>query len=484
MALTTDRKDITPKDTWVLYEPTDVCRIKNITTTPIEYAFEADSPISVTLMPEEYIPSDINQPVYFKASKIGATIGITLGIATDNSSASILGSVALANEYGDTATITAFGDLRVAVPKKQITLKFNKPLSTDKITTVGTPTSMFNGTILRLQDGDSVQTKDVVVYEAGDAVEVDFTAEWSELGASGDQALIGLYDIYDGIYLGRKDGDFIVGYRNIHAESGEGVTTTAPDVVAVILEGDIALDKLYRFKIQYGYLGVANILVTYKPFGQKTPYKKLHMFETDGALSQRTHIGNPTLPMRTEVSGATAGELFSGSWSAITYSASESSIQSDPFEIGIERVVSVDDGEQLPIAAYRSKTVYNGFPNKTRSLLLSMLAATNSEGWYVIETYLNPIGVVSGGTWQEAGESVIEYNDGVSFAPDISDKPVLSIQLQVESAGKGIGESSRALKDRHIRSNPGDVFVVTKRCITQGGGDDDTILTIEYKDEF
>ena len=489
MALDIDTLDISPIDTWIEYIPTANCKIRNTTTNRIEYAYTNNPTKINSLRENEYVPVEVNQPIYFRSKKDNSTIAITLGVLAQSfssSSANVPGSVVLGDEYGNQATITPFGALHTATPKKQIAMKFAKKLNPEEMTIVGNPIAQFNGTMLRVQNGDSVETKRALVYEAGDTILIDFTAEFSSFGQAGDASSIGWYDEHSGILLVAEAGILKVKYRNVFANAGTAPAGTAPDIEFAINEPLLVINKLYRFNIMLAFLGVGNIAVTFKPEGKNVPYKELAVFETDGALSQRTHIGNPTVPIRAEVSGATAGDIYSGSWSASTFSEEADSIQNLPEEVRIERIVGVNSGQRLAVAAYRNKTVLAGFPNKTRSKLKSIIASTKSEGWYVIELWINPIGAIVGSSWSEVNGdySVLEYNDTVSFVPDVNDKAKVTIDLLVQTSGQGTGETSTSVKERYLRLIPGDIAVITKRCIKEGGGSDNTAVTIIHTNEF
>ena len=163
------------------------------------------------------------------------------------------------------------------------------------------------------------------------------------------------------------------------------------------------------------------------------------------------HIGSPTVPMRAEStpSGTRIGlfddysgiyiqlsnqtTLYSGSWSAKTYS-SGNTIQAKPIFVKGKRVVAVDQNEELALVAFRSADTLNGFPNNIISALLQASFSTGSVGTYNINFYKNPIGAISGGTWEtiRLGISPLELNTAIVFTPDIADKPIYSESLLTE----------------------------------------------------
>ena len=476
---------------WLLYDATGKnAIISNRTTTVINYAFEDNPTEWFSLSDDKPIKDVVNQPIYFKVfdkrelARLDILTGIPLSTFSP-ASEKIPGSVVLADANGNQATITPFGKLAVTIEKKEIGIKFNKPLNPQEVTTEGTPIAMFNGTVLRVQTGDTIRTNKAIVYEAGDGIKIDFTAEFSSFGAVGDISEIGWIDDYQGVAIKATDGKLKVFYRNIFADCGIGTVGTAPDVEFEIDEPLIDINKMYRFQIILGHLGIGNIAVSFKPFGSKEPYKILHVFETDGALTQRTHVGNPSIEIRAKVVGATAGTIYSGSWSGATYSSGDS-IQNLPEEVRIEKIVSVNAGQMLPIAAFRNKNMFAGFPNKTRSRLEEIIVTTNSEGWYVIELWTFSQGVISGGTWIPVNNmtSVLEYNEGISFVPLPGEKALVTIDVLVPSQGTGVGETSKSIKDRRLNLDPDVETVITKRCITQGGGNDDTALKILHTNLF
>lgn len=91
-----------------------------------------------------------------------------------------------------------------------------------------------------------------------------------------------MYWEYDGT-------DFIVAYRNKEF--------TATDTKIVLDVSAYDLTKIHRFRLRFGYLGVGDIPLEIKPDNSSREWETLYVFKTDGALSERTHIGTPTLPI-------------------------------------------------------------------------------------------------------------------------------------------------------------------------------------------
>ena len=389
----------------------------------------------------------------------------------------------ITDSLGNEVEVGLFGSLKVAQSNVQVSMVFNKPLNTSRevIISANGVESQVNRSLLRVGNfiGSSfLETKEVVRYKTAQTVENYFTASWSRPGTAGEVAIIGGYDIQDGMFLGYVGSNFVVGYRNKWHDG----TGTAADTTQIVDTSVYDLTKIHRFRIRYGYLGVGNV-----NFEIHDGFKwvLLHTFRTDGSLFERTHTGTAMLPMRCDVTD-TVGDfyLLSGSWNGQTYGLDEGQ-QEEPFFTQGTRIVAVDAGQELPVVAFRSLTTFGGYPNKARSRLISAEFATGSEGLYRINMYAYPAGTVLTGVFNDVytNESVLQDNDTVTTLP-VGGRVVYSTTIAVASSGTGVGSTTLDLSKLKLKANPGDEFVITKECIVAGAGDDTTTWNIAYADLF
>lgn len=386
----------------------------------------------------------------------------------------------ITDSLGNDVEVGLFGALKTATPTDQVSAKFEIPFDTDRGVTLsstgaGTVVSQFNRSLGKVQSNGvgtaSVQTKRHLRYKPGSTVECYFTAEFGGASATGDESFIGLYDNEDGVYAGYDGADFICAYRN---------TNVGADVKQIVDVSSYTMSNLHRYRIRFGYLGVGNISI--EIFNGKA-WDLLHLFETDAALSGRTHIGNPTLPVRMEVSSA-ANDIYisSGSWNAKTYDQN-SKLQDKPVPVIGERDVT-PTAIGAPIFAVRNKTAFAGYTNKVRSQPLTLTIATGSEGLYSIDVYRAPAGSLVTGAWVDAksGVSVIEVNETLTDAP--IGTIVLSLPLAVPSSGTGVASVDVDFEKIGVDLYPGEELLFSKREIISGGGDDITIYSTYFNDLF
>jgi len=388
---------------------------------------------------------------------------------------------------GNEVEVGLFGGLKVSNASPQISLTFDHPLSSRRVKTSGSPQAQFNRSLLKVSGdtNDVVRTMSALRYKTAQTIETYFTAGFNGTYTSGT-TYIGLYDVYDGVFIGYKDGDFVVGYRNVFGSStaswdGTNVINPEPDVLQVV-SAPVNVDKITRYRIRFGYLGVGNISYEYFD-GDK--WVLLHTFKTDNNLLDRTHVGSAVLTMKCESSHAGCFVL-SGSWNAQTY-GNDTGLQDEPFFSDGERAVA-GDVAGLPVVAFRSMKTFGNYPNKVRSRLLNAEFSTGSEGLYKIEMYIFPEGTISG-TWTAIDSgSVLEYNDTVNLV-DITGglaagRRVFSTNLAVPSSGTGVASVSLDFEKLGVKANPTDEYVIVKRELVGGAGDAITSWSIAYQDLF
>ena len=390
----------------------------------------------------------------------------------------------IVDALGNQIDIGGFNELKIAEYTTQISTTFNKPLNEHREVKIeGDVISQFNRSLLKVTGEaggiSSCTTFEHMRYRTAQTIGCYFTASWSKVPDVGDSAYIGIFDQYDGVYIGYDGADFIVAYRNIYADNGVGSQADAIQVVDVT---GIDLSLVHRFRIKFGYLGVGNISIEIKTNGD---WELLHKFQTDGALSERTHIGNAILPVRAEVNSTdTALYLLSGSWNAGTY-GNNHNFHNEPFYAQGDKSLSVNSGEEKPLFMLRSKTIFGGFPSNIRSNLLHSEIGTGSEGLYRLNFYLTDSNI-TGATWTDVDtdHSVMEVSDNLDAMPANSLRLIYSQLLPVSSAGSSRAASTAYFTELKAYMNPGDALIVSKECLIQGAGDDTTVWSIAWEDLF
>jgi len=382
---------------------------------------------------------------------------------------------------GNEVSVGLFGSLKTATPTTQISKTFDIPLDTElgvivDTTGVGTGVAQYERSLLKVQTNGngtaSVQTKMNLRYKTASTVETYFTASWHGITSGADEAIIGLFDDPDGVYVGYKGTNFICAYRN---------TAQGADVEQVVDMSGYDLTKTFRFRIRFGFLGVGNI--TYEIF-DGNEWVLLHRFKTDGTLSERTHVGRAILPIRAEVS-STLNDFYivSGSWSALTYDKTNN-LQDRPIASVGSRTVSAT-ALGAPVVGFRNKASFGGYVNKVRSQLLFSELATGSEGLYAIDFYRYPSGTLNTGTWSDLSTfSVLEENTTLTNTPSVSDNPIFSTNLAVGSQGIGVESKDLDFDKLGVYLNVGDEILITKRELISGGGNDITAWSFVFNDLF
>jgi hypothetical protein len=398
-------------------------------------------------------------------------------------------STVITDALGYEADVGSFGELKVAQTLTRVALAFDYPIDDRALTTsttgAGTIAAQVDGSLLDVRTNGTgtadARSVGVMRYTPGATSDATFTAAFTGTRTANTEQLIGLFDAEDGIYLGYKGTDFVCGYLNAGtAQTNDTFVTSGsfngdPAAIASLLANP---EKGHRFKVAYAYLGVGNIKLFVVPEGERN-WKLLHEFQTDGALTGRTHIGTPIFPMRAVVS-ATGGEdvgIQSGSWNAETY-AQPNDAQDRGYHDNGTRIL-----ESGPLVAYRSVATLGGATNKVLARIVRLEFATSSEGLYQYRLVLNPE-TVTGGTYGPLsyGGATLEVNDGITGVT--GGKTIFTKIVAVSSAGTGVSASDVDFDRLGVFFRPNDVIAIVKDELLSGGGDDDNAWSISGVEEF
>jgi hypothetical protein len=389
------------------------------------------------------------------------------------------------DNLGNQAEVGLFGGLKTTTAKPQISETFDNPRKLSRFKVTGTVTPQTNRSLLKVDQNSSAQTIKVLRYKTAQTIETYFTAGFNGNFANG-KSIIGLFDEYDGVYLGYNDGNFIVGYRNVFGQEtaswdGSAVVNPVPDVVQII-SAPQNVENVTRYRIKFGYLGVGNI--SYEYF-DGTNWVLLHVFQTDNALPDRTHVGSAILPMRCEVEDTLGCFILSGSWNAQTY-GEDTGIQDSPIHI---RGYRDGDGDLVintprALVAFRSKSTFGDYPNKIMSRLLIAEFWLRAEGVSEIEIYKLPAGTIQDGSWEETPESALEYNDTTNFNSVVGDS-IFSTPIAVPSSG--IGVASKVLDFQRlglVTSGSEEYLIAINYRLDGGTSSPERGWNITYEDLF
>jgi hypothetical protein len=129
---------------------------------------------------------------------------------------SYIRSSTITDNLGNEAEVGLFGGLKTSTSNTQISLTFDHPISDRQLITTGSPAAQYNRSLLKVNGdtNDTVQSKKQLRYKTAQTIQTYFTAGFNGTYTSGE-TYIGLFDQYDGVFLGYKDGDFVCGYRNV-----------------------------------------------------------------------------------------------------------------------------------------------------------------------------------------------------------------------------------------------------------------------------
>lgn len=384
-----------------------------------------------------------------------------------------MGFTSLKNNAINTGSYGGFEEIKIAQMSLAVHQVFSRPLDIIKeVTVTGTAEQQYNRSLLKLSGHasgtSSMQTIKTLRYISGQTIEAGFTLAPSRQLLAGESLIGGCFTSNNGMFMGWFGNEFKCGYRNV--EQGADVLSPAIDVELTPLQ-------MNRFRIRYGYLGVGNIEYSVKLANK---WEVIHVFETDGNLSERTHTGEPITPMRIELN-STDASLYSVSGCCYAGVYGELSGHEKPSQDSISRVVNtVNNGDQLPICAWRSKTTFGLYENMIQTQLTTLEIANDQTGMYAFKILSYPQGTITTGTWANTNAwTVIEKN------PTVSAIPAGGIEI-FSTAVAGTNQTTSSgkinVKDLKLISSPGDEFLLIKECILKGNGTGQVFATLSWDD--
>lgn len=378
-----------------------------------------------------------------------------------------------------------FGELITGQKKVEISVRFDAEINTtydvtSTLTGDGAVNHVGNVAQITSTTGTAkLRSKDTLIYENGRSVQSLFTASFNGSGIG----KVGLYDNTDGIYFTYNNGALSVSYEN----GGSATTVTSGSFNGHDISG-IDFTKINVFKISFGYLGVAPITV--EVMDSAGHYKLIHRFNIPGTLTT-THIGQPTLPVTMETSGAMT--ILTGSWSGFVIDGGSEFAGTRPFSFPVAALtagatsqgqVTLSGTNVSTLAVFHNKTTYNSRINKKKARLLSYnfsvdISAGSSYGVVVFQMVANP--TLSGAATYsdiETTGSVIEYDHvtgtGASVSYASGGKVILNEHADYVQANKGgaVGEGSLDAERIGAVTYPGDTFAILAKDL---GGNNATV---------
>lgn len=202
-----------------------------------------------------------------------------------------------------------------------------------------------------------------------------------------------------------------------------GVNTSPVDINFAELGIDPTKENIYA--ILGGFLGVANPTLLIR----KDKWIPVAIIKTEGVLTGK-HVDIPAFPIRIHAKNGMT--VKSGSWHAGIMGNAEKaqdrvfSIPKDPFSDGAGPNPITEPQGKVTIPAngvrtaivIRSKTLYNGLPNKIVTDVINwkvdVVAPSNSFGVVQVQLVGNP--TIAGNVWQDVSDSSVIEFDSFDFA--------------------------------------------------------------------
>jgi len=274
---------------------------------------------------------------------------------------------------GGRGIVGTFGELLTAEPHDFILVQFQYGLNTQfdvttNVTGDGSTIATQSVAIAKSTTGTSfIRSRDNLRYHPGHTAGIKFTASFNGSGTG----LAGGFDDQDGVFVSANSTKAQFAYRN------GGVDTVQDVSWDDIPSSDIDLTKINIWYIQFGYLGVADLLLYVMEPGTQQ-FKLIDVIETAGTTTV-THVGNPIFPICIETIGDM--EVRSGSWQGFTFS-NGSRAGDRAFahpNITLTSGAGPDIGEDTlsgttveTIKVYRNKDMFSGKNNKVRAKLVGI----------------------------------------------------------------------------------------------------------------
>ena len=290
----------------------------------------------------------------------------------------ISNNITVVDTAGKSNTIGIFGEQLATDIFNNILVQFSYGISTRDLKT---PVIVGSGTVTIQKenllavatgvdiDGHAeIESYNNIRYRPGHTVIAQFTALWTNPTVPDAHQWIGITDSIDGFAMGFIDGEFaIMRIRNsVHTHIFKADFNGNIDI------NKIDFTKLNVFRITFGYLGVAPVAFEIMdPDG--TAYVTIHTLRLQNTIDE-THIRLPYLPIKSSVTNNgnnTDCQIRSGSWQGGVMGLCQV-CGNRPFHFpltpGPETVLDI--GTTLtPLAAFRSKSTFQGFENKVRAKL-------------------------------------------------------------------------------------------------------------------
>lgn len=280
-----------------------------------------------------------------------------------------------------------FGDRYTAVRKPKFSYNFNYGLNRKRnyVTETNGGTISNDVNLVTLQTGTNsagvarFQSFESLRYAPGRDAEMMFTAIFTS-GVTNSYQRIGLFDDYDGFWVGYQGNKFGVGVRKSGVDIFVERANFNVDKIDGSSETGFVYDptKMNIFRINYGYLGIAPAFFQIYT-GSKTGWITFHIHDVVNKQAY-THINKPYLPARVEVinSGNTTNIKFQcGSIYAGVIDGSGDFVPSSreyTYKTIKTGLTSATNGLLL---IFNNKETFQGTPNKIEDLLLKIGLSTD-----------------------------------------------------------------------------------------------------------
>lgn len=355
---------------------------------------------------------------------------------------SFIGSGAVPTKFADSASVDAFGRLRVASPAsifdsqmqydEQPFLWVSKEVGTATIT--HKPDESAVDLTLGTALGDRVvrQTREYFRYQPGKSQQVKATFTFGTQ-QTGTEKLVGYGDDNNGVFVGQDGGGTFVLLRS-------KITGTVSDARKVyqsdwnmdVMDGsgpsgvdfDPATTQIFLTDIEW--LGVGRVRVAFVHGGG---INYVHEF-LNANVNATTYMTTANLPIRYEIKNTTtvtSAPTLKQICAEIESEGGQQELSAYPFSLDLEDVAIPNGvGNAIVVFAARHQLTFNGIENRAKFGPISY--TLHADGGRVVTRVLyNP--TIVGGTWVSAiPESIMEsnatatgYSNGLQIASAIAD---------------------------------------------------------------